>query len=197
MDSQVRARSLLAVLTASALVGCDDATGPGNGFVIQGSIQNNTAAALPTDVRLVVAWVVSSGSPDYSYVFGEGTINASAGTFELTLTDRPPDAALNASALGVGIIVATTNAALSAGDDLSDIPEADIVGAAGRYGVIYVVDSTADVLTGSWAENFEEGYGVGEGMEVPGSFDAFVPVDPSDVVLVIDDLSNIEFVNWT
>lgn len=197
MDSRHGTAILLSTLIVLAPVGCDDSTGPGDGFVIRGSIQNNTADPLPPNARLVVAWVVSAGSPDYTYVFGEGTIDAMAGTFELILTYAPPNAALNASVLGVGIIVATTNAALSAGNDLSDIPEADIIGAAGRYGIIYLADATAAASIGSWAEDFEEGYGVGEGMEVPGSFDAFFPADPSGVVMVIDDLSNIDFVNWT
>lgn len=83
------------------------------------------------------------------------------------------------------------------GDDIDDIPEADVIGAAGPYGVVYVGDPAGATQLRSWAADFEAGYAVGVGEEVPGSFDKFVPTSASSVVLIIDDLSNIDFVNWT
>ena len=47
----------------------------------------------------------------------------------------------------------------------------------------------------SWSADFDSGCGVGVGEEVPGSFDRFVSTSASGVVLIIDDLSNITFVN--
>ena len=179
-----------------AFLGCNDSTGPSGGFTVSGSIQNNTQMAIPANARLVVVWVVSSGA-DYSYVFGEGTIDRAAGTFAVNITAPPPAAALNAGTLGVGVVVVTTNATISTGDDLEDFPEADMIGAAGWYGVIYVGDPTAAEQVRSWSADFDTGYGVGVGEQVPGSFDRFVPTSASGVVLVIDDWSNIEFVNWT
>jgi hypothetical protein len=61
------------LLLTVALAGCSDSTDSSQGFVVTGTIQNNSQASIPPDARLVVAWGVSSGSPDYSYVFGEGT----------------------------------------------------------------------------------------------------------------------------
>jgi len=185
------------IMISAVLVGCGDSTSPAEGFVVSGSIQNNTQTEIPPNARLLVVWVVSSGSPDYSYVFGEGTINRDAGTFEVGMTDPPPAAALNAGALGVGIVVVTTNATVSTGDDLEDIPEEDMLGAAGWYGVIYVGDPAAAEQVRIWSADFDSGYGVGVGEEVPGSFDRFVPTNASSVLLIIDDLSNITFVNWT
>ncbi len=182
---------------SALLLGCSDSTSPAAGFVVSGTIQNNTQTQIPSNARLLVVWVVSSGSPDYSYVFGEGTIDRDAGTFEVGMTGPPPAAALNAGALGVGIVVVTTNATVSTGDDLEDIPEAEIIGAAGWYGVIYVDDPAAAEQVRAWSADFDSGYGVGVGEEVPGSFDKFVPASASGVLLIIDDLSNITFVNWT
>jgi hypothetical protein len=188
--------SLLAVISP-VLLGCSDSTNPDRGFTVGGTIQNNTQTEIPANARLLVVWVVSSGSPDYSYVFGEGTIDRSAGTFQVSMTNPPPAAALNAGSLGVGIVVVSTNGTVSTGDDLDDIPEADVIGAAGWYGLIYVCDPADAAQVRTWAADFDGGYGVGVGEEVPGSFDRFVRTSASSVVLMIDDLENIDFVNWT
>ena len=61
-----RARlTLISLLITAAVSGCSDATGPATGFVVTGSIQNHTQAAIPADTRVVVVWMVSSGTPDY------------------------------------------------------------------------------------------------------------------------------------
>ena len=197
MGSRLRVITSLVTVIFPVLLACSESTSPSEGFTVSGSVQNNTQIEIPANARLLVVWVVSSGSPDHSYVFGEGTIDRTAGTFEVSMTNPPPAAALNAGSLGVGIVVATTNATVSTGDDLEDIPEADVIGAAGRYGVIYVGDPADAAQVRAWAADFDGGYGVGVGEEVPGSFDKFVPTSASSVVLIIDDLSNISFVNWT
>ena len=192
----------LRLLTAAVLLGtvstaCGDGNGPSQGFVVSGTIQNNTGAAIPSNTRLIVAWVVSSSSPDYTYVFGHGTLNPSAGTFQIQLDQPPPAQALNAGSLGVGIILATTNQSITDGGDLSTVPEAELVGAAGQYGIIYVTDPGDAAQYRGWAPEFPAGYGLGVGVPVPGDFDRFDPVSATSAVLVIDDLQNIEFVNWT
>jgi len=188
---------LAAALALGTALGCGDSTGPGTEIVVTGTIQNNTQAAIPAGARLLVVWVVSSTSPDYSYVHGEGTFDAAAGTFRVELT-APPPAALNGERLGVGIIFLTTDASLGEGDDIQDVADADIVGAAGLYGVIYVAGTPAEAAgIRDWAADFPAGFRVGVGQAVPGAFDRFVPVDASDVVLMVDDIANIEFVNWT
>jgi len=185
-------------LSTSALLACGDSSGPTEGFSVSGTIQNNTQSPVPANARLLVVWVVSSGSPDYTYVFGEGTIDRDAGTFEVRITDPPPTAALNDARLGVGVIVLTTNATVSTGDDMDAVPQADFVGAAGRHGVIYIAGDPADAAQSrAWALDFTHGYGVGVGVSVPGDFDKFAPTNASGVVLVVDDWENIEFVNWT
>lgn len=189
--------ALAGLLLGTVLAGCDDSNDPSQGFIITGTVQNNTQAPIPPNARLVVAWIVSSGSPDYSYVFGQGTLGPSGSTFQIRLDQPPPAQALNAGALGVGIIVATTNQSLQNGDDLSSVPEAEIIGAAGQYGVIFVTDPAQAALYRDWADQFEPGYGVGVGVQVPTDFDRFDPASPSSVILTIDDLQNIEVVNWT
>jgi hypothetical protein len=48
-----------------------------------------------------------------------------------------------------------------------------------------------------WAAAFDDGYSVGVGVVVPGTFDKFEPASPSSAVLIVDDLANIDIVNWT
>lgn len=184
-------------VVAAVLTGCGDSSAPSQGFVVTGTIQNNTQESIPTSARVVVAWVVSSASPDYTYVFSEGSLDPTAGTFRIAFEQPPPLDALNAGALGVGIIVVTTNQALGTGDDLGTVPETELIGAAGQHAVIYVTTPQQAAQYRNWAADFEAGYGVGVGVKVPGDFDKFQSASPSSVVLIIDDLQNIEFVNWT
>lgn len=188
-------RTAVAVSLLTASISCSDSNDSSDGFVITGTIQNNTGAPVPANTRLLVVWQVSSGTPDYSYVFGQGTFDPAAGTFRIQLDQLPPTQALNLGTLGVGIIVATTNQTLGPGDDVGEVPISDLIGAAGRYGVIFRAEEGAQVR--EWATAFDTGYSVGVGVDVVDDFDRFEPTSPSNVVLVIDDLENIDFVNWT
>jgi hypothetical protein len=184
----------LAVLFA---IGCgNDSTGSGGELLtISGSVTNRTGQAIPSNARVVVAWVVSAGSPDYSYVFGEGTV--AANSFRLTLSAVPPAEALNEGELGVGIVLLTTDSRIRSGIRLeeADIDPAKILGATGRYAVIYKAPTAGETL--DWAADFDAGYSVGRGVEREEQFDAFAPVPASSMELIVDDLDNIDFVNWT
>jgi hypothetical protein len=194
----LRRTLLCALLPALALSACDESPSePGSDlpYTISGTLDNRTGAPVPTGTRVLVAWEVSSGSPDYTYVFGEGTVRANGAGFELTFDAPPPARALNSNGLGVGIVFLTTDTGLRAGDDVSRLNPAAIVGAAGQFAVIYLDRAPAEV--GSWAAKFQPGYNVGRGIDLPGSFDGFEPVSPFSVEIIIDDLENIDFVNWT
>jgi hypothetical protein len=185
-----------AMLLVAGAAACGDSNNPTSGFVVSGTIQNNTGAPLPDNTRVLIAWGVSSGTPDYSYVFGEGTLDAAAGTFRIQLDQPPPAQALNTGQLGVGLVFATTNQTIGTGVLGENLTEDNVIGAAGRYGVIYIgSDASAEVR--DWAAGFESGYNVGVGVDVVDDFDRFEPATPSSVILIIDDLANIDFVNWT
>ena len=192
-----RGFAFLAVLFFTAIAtGCQDGTGPG-GFVVTGHIQNNTQASIPANTRLVAVWGVSSGTPDYSYVFGEGTINRLTGTFRIVFDQPPPVAALNNGVLGVAFLIATTDQSLTDGDSLTGSSStAQIIGVTGQHAVIFV-DHQDTLYVNTWVPSFPTGYSVGVGVKVPGTFDKFEPVSRSSPILIIDDLANIEIVNWT
>lgn len=194
-----RARLTLAsLLVATAATACLDGTGPDGAFVVSGRIQNNTGAPIPAATRLVVVWTVSSGSPDYSYVFGAGEIDGTTGALHVRFDGPPPAEALNHDALGVGFIVATTDQSMKDGDVLTgSAAPVGVVGITGQHAVIFVKSHPDTLPMPAWTADFETGYGLGVGVKVPGNFDKFVPVSPSSALLIIDALANIEIVNWT
>lgn len=193
-----RASVFLSVLFSTSITaGCQDGTGPG-GFVVTGHVQNNTQAPIPADARLLAVWGVSSGTPDYSYVFGEGTIDRVLGTFQIRFDQPPPLDALNAGEVGVAFLVATTNQSWTDGDSLGSSSDVSgVIGVTGQHAVIFMRSDTAAQLCG-WCATFGLGYSVGVGVELPDEvFDIFVPASRSSPVLIIDDLANIKIVNWT
>ena len=193
-------------LCSLLVLGCDNDKGttpnPEVEFVVSGTLRNDKQIQLPENLRVLVFWGVSATSPDYNYFFGEGTVNAEDMTFEVAFAEDPPSDALNADALGVGYIVLTTDSDLEEGivPQDYDYNSQNILGAAASYGVVFTNDKTADIIIEGleWPQQFPKGYGVGKGIKIPNSdFDGFEPVDPSVVEIVIDDLENLEFVNWT
>ena len=194
-----RARLTLAgVLVAAAVSGCLNGTGPSTGFAVSGRIQNRTGRPIPADARLVVIWGVSSGSPDYSYVYGEGVIDRITGMFGVRFEGPPPTAALNNGVLGVGLVVATTDPSLRDGVVIDNRTHlTGLVGVTGQHAVIFLGTQPDTIQMPTWATAFDTGYAVGVGVKVPETFDKFVPASPSSALLIIDALANIEIVNWT
>ncbi|HXE85149.1 MAG TPA: hypothetical protein VN513_17620 [Gemmatimonadales bacterium] len=193
-------RSALGLLTVAVVVaGCKETTDPAGSFTVTGHIDNRTGTAIPANTRILGVWNVVSGSPDYSYVFGEGTINRTTGTFEIRFDQPPPSEALNSNALGVGLIIATTDQSVQAGDSItSSSPPTGVIGVTAQYAVIFV-RNRATIPATHWANLFPDGYAVGVGVpaQPPATFDTFAPASRTGSVLIIDDLGNIEIVNWS
>jgi hypothetical protein len=189
--------ALLLALVLPLTAGCgDDPTGSSDGLLtVGGSVVNPTGQPIPANARVIIGWVVSSTGEDYTYLFGEGTVAGNA--FRITLRQPPPAAALNAGNLGVGIVLLTADPNIHSGVHLEDVlvDPAQLLGATGRFAVIYTASGAAQ--TRDWAAAFDPGYGVGTGVERAGDFDAFEPVAPTSMELIVDDLDNIDFVNWT
>ncbi len=188
---------LAAVLVTSVATACQNSTDPAGSFVVTGHIENRTQASIPANARLLAVWTVSAGSPDYSLVFGEGTIDRSAGTFRIRFDQAPPLAALNHGELGVAFLIATTDQSLQVGDTIpSSYPTTEVIGLTGQYAVIFLQNRDTQQLP-SWIASFGDGYSVGVGVKVTNGFDQFAPTSRTSPVLIIDDLANIEVVNWT
>jgi len=190
-----RARRLAPLALALTVTACGESTGSSDElFVVRGPLTNVSGQSVPTGARVVVAWVVTSADPDYTYIYGEGSVQGS--TYQVTFTAPPPALALNEGQLGVGIVLLTTGTGLHSGMKLEDAPANTVLlGATGNYAVIY--KAVDDVTRVDWAGAFPLGFGAGVGVERPQDFDAFAPTDAGNLELIVDDIDNIDFVNWT
>ncbi|MFN2563546.1 MAG: hypothetical protein ABR499_00875 [Gemmatimonadaceae bacterium] len=193
-------RALYAVaLSAVVLAGCSDSpTGPrGLPVTVSGSLNNRSGAAIPANARVVVLWAGDDGSGDYAYVFGEGTVDAASNRFTVTFDRDVPSPALLGNILGVGLVILTTDPNLREGR----VPDgynygSTVIGVTGQHAVIYLNEDPPR-FGSDWPSNFRRGYNVGRGVDLPGTFDGFAPTGLSAMELIVDDLANIETVNWT
>ena len=171
-------------------------------FKVSGPLNFRKHIQLPENARVLVVWSVTAGYPDYSYVFGEGTIDINNNSFEIEFDKLPPPESLNwydSGVLGVGTVIITTNQALKTGSMLPEsFSESDILGASGQYSIIYV-NGNFETLGGlNWCNQFNQGYSAGKGIVIPNSaFDGFEPINQTTIEIIMDDLENILFVNWT
>jgi hypothetical protein len=187
----LRARALM-MLAGVALAGCSDSTGPVDAVTVTGVIENRSAATIPANARVVVLWGVTSTSPDYSFVFGTGTVSP-GGEFSITFHEPPPAAALNNGTLGVGLVVLTTDQSLAEGQVPSNYSFPGLLGVTEDYSIIF--RSGTPGL--DWAAAFPPGYSVGEVQRSTVGFDTFVRVGLDDLRLVVDVIQNLDPPNWT
>jgi hypothetical protein len=198
-------RRVFHVATLGALAiaaGCSDIptdlTGPlALPVTVSGSLINQSGAAIPANARVVVLWAGDDGSGDYGYVFGEGTVNTVTNRFTITFDRDVPTEAVLGGALGVGLVILTTDPNLREGR----VPDgydyaANVIGVTGQHAVIYLNDQPSR-FGSDWPSDFRRGYNVGRGVDLPGTFDGFAPTDLNSMELIINDLDKIEVVNWT
>jgi photosystem II stability/assembly factor-like uncharacterized protein len=170
-------------------------------FTVTGPLNYRKDIQLPENARLLVLWFVIAEDPQYIYTFGEGSMDPASNSFELVFDGPPPSHALNwmgSSALGVGLLVITTNQALQTGTISPEfLPANEILGVSAQYSIIYANNGFEIGEYMPWFNEFNPGYSVGKGVDVPDSaFDAFEPVDPWTLEIIIDDLEKIALVNW-
>ena len=163
---------------------------------ISGTINDLAGSNVNASTRVLVAWNVISGSPDYTYVYGEGSLDLAAKTFSVELPDNPPAEALNSSGLGVGLIIFTNDAQIKVGDKITG--SLSIVGGAPAHSVIFIRENATNLATYSdgWPTRFVVGYSVGEGYDVPNTvFDGFRPAANTGVIAQTNLVAH-PWVNW-
>jgi len=180
-------------------------TGPaadaGSGITISGTVAP-AGVEVPAGAKVVVAWVVSSGSPDYTYKFGEGT--ATAAGFTVHFPGPPPVEALNDAGsgqlIGVGLVVlvpgdfTVPEGRLSTAD--SAALESAALGLSGQGAILWRAGTFVGEVT--WPNLFPElMYSCGACMDRASGFDTFVPVECSALELVVGDTSVLPVCNWT
>jgi hypothetical protein len=187
----VKLRWIGVLLITYLASGCsEDPTQPGESIVISGSV---SGSALSANARVLAAWIVADASPEFLYVFGEGSIDSAAGTFEFRLDRPPPPEGLLVGGIGIGYIIVTSNQTATAGTFLSSVPEGELLGAAPQHAIIY--RSTEAQVT-DWLAAFPSGLSIGEGVDLPGAFDGYVPSAVDEVEIIIADWASLSWVNW-
>lgn len=194
-----------ATLLAMLLTGCSDSDAPTATpsvdplFVVSGHVRDPNGSLAGSNARVVGIWTADAGAGDYAYVFGSGEIDLEAGTFRMEFVEEPPSEALLGDLLGVGLL-AVVDGFLEEGilpDDAFD----EVLGAAPRHYVLFFNrenENAEEALEAVlWLKEFGYGYSVGKGIEISDDFDGFEPVDPGSVEIIIDDLENLDLVNWT
>jgi hypothetical protein len=186
-------------LIAAATASCSDSPiGPRPlPVTVSGFLTNRSGEPIPANSRVVVIWDVSD---DESYIFGAGTVDAATNRFTITFDrDVPVEATLgNGNTIGIGFVVLTTDPNLAEGPLPAgyDFP-ANVIGVTGQHAVIYLNDQPGRFAP-DWPSDFRRGYNVGRGVKIPGAtFDDFAPTGLDTMELIVDDLENIDLVNWT
>ena len=195
-----------ATLLAMLLTGCFDSDAPTATpsveplFVVSGHVRDPNGSLAGSNARVVGIWTADAGEGDYAYVFGSGEIDLEAGTFRMEFVEEPPSEALLGDLLGVGLLAVVDDSNLEEGV-LSDDYDDKFLGAAPRHWIVFFNrenENAEEALEAVlWLKEFGYGYSVGKGIEIPDDFDGFEPVDPGSVEIIIDDLENLDLVNWT
>lgn len=149
---------------------------------------------------VVAVWSVSSGSPDYLFVFGRGKVAGDSVTLDITTS--PPAEALNQGKLGIAVLVA-----VPAGTTIPDgkltkeqskelETKATLISA--RHAIVYRAVQE-QVTGGGWEVSFPQGYACGECVphaEDAGPFDSFKTTDCNGIRLQPMS-SDPDVCNWT
>jgi hypothetical protein len=191
-------RFLTLASVLAAFVACSGGAGTpvnpspgGAGGVV--SVTASSQGSLPSGGKVAVVWEVSSGDPDYAYIFGTGSVQGAQAS--LSFEAAPPADALNAGKFGLGLVIVV--------DQSTPLPDGKMKGeltfpisaAAPDYAVIYR-NTTETLLENGWDKDFPQGYACGQCVHHDSGFDTFAVVDCSAVKLVPYS-KGLKGCNWT
>lgn len=157
----------------------------GGAFSVTGIVGTGT----PANGLTVVLWVVSSGSPDYIYKFGQGT--STGAQFIASFSTVPPAAALNSYGVGVGIVAVLAPGTTIPADGMVDEMVIDGAGYTTDHAIIY---KAANAMNLSWITSFPEGYSCGRCVRASTGFDTF---EVTTCATVEVDMTPMDACNWT
>ncbi len=186
--------ALAVALPFVASCGGDSPTEPQLPITFSGTIQVRNGTTVPANARVLALWGVSAASPDYSYVYGTGTVNSN-GTFTITFDAEPPAEALNSGELGVALLILTTDQTLAPGKVPANYAFPGLIGMTEDHSVIFTKNLTGARAAG-WPNRFA-GFGAGEVERSTTGFDTFRSVAINALKIVVDNLDNINPPNWT
>jgi hypothetical protein len=166
------------LLALSAVIGCESSSPrPTSGGAVSGSVDEAVGGEGRTAALI---WMVSTGSPDYAYKLGEGTI--AKGKFSITLAGDPPAEAINSFGLGIAmVLVPPPGEAWPDGRLPQSVFNSTIAGISARNSVIWRTKSLdfgdAGIPADFWGSDFPPGLSCGVCTPAPpgSSFEEFAP----------------------
>lgn len=192
--SSLAALTLIAALFFSACSKEKFLELPNSNISIHGTIDERKAGVLSEQSRVLIIW---NAPGDGEYIYGEGSINLEHGTFDIDITEHVPEEARMMNDFAMGFIFLTNNPDLDKGFYPAGLDRSQINGIAASHCVVFKIGSPSTVDAElKWPSEFSNGFSVGKGKEMPGSYDGFTPGDNQAVTLIIDDLDKLEFINW-
>lgn len=174
-------------LACSVTEAGDDADGGDGGFSAQGQM---TSA---TDGVLAMIWSVPSATPEYAYRFGSVTA-VSPTSFIVSLPSAPPDDAVNADGIGVGVVVLFQPGTQVPAGKLPQSLGSAVLGFTAQHAIVYRKPGASSERW--WADGFEDGLSCGKCSPPPAgeAFDGFVPTSCSSLALVLNPAQSCD---WT
>jgi hypothetical protein len=163
-------------------------------FSVRGGLVGTPPAAAN---EVVVLWQVTSGSPDYLYIYGRASSGATS--YVLSLGMDPPPEAVNSYGGAVGFVALAEQAAMLPSGRIGDAALAQVRGLSARHAVVWKGASAPSGIL-PWADGFAAGYSCGRCVDVPGTFDRFEPVECSNIPVEIPasgDIEDLDICNWT
>jgi len=168
---------------------------------VGGSLRAAPGYTVPERANIKLIWQISSGSPDYSYAYGDGI---SVGTeFSLDLGVAPPAEALNSYGVGVAVLVLFEDGVTLPDGNADDVGDDELLvgamrGASGMYSIVYVEDGvdTAELL--GW-ERLPAGFSCVRGVpaDAAETFDTFELIECAELEVTVGNPDEMEFTNWT
>lgn len=150
-------------------------------------------AAVPAGSKVVVIWTVSATSPDYLFAFGQGT--ASGSDVFVSFSTTPPEEAINAGVLGVGLVGVVDASEVIVEGKITEgqIEKAHFISS--DHAVIYRGAMDPPAGAKSWIDAFPKGFSCGRCVDTGTTFDDFAPEDCKDFRLV--PAAGAKVCNWT
>lgn len=159
---------------------------------LAGALKAGPGKQVPANARAVVLWA----GEEEIYKYGEGL--STGATYSLDVPASLPAELLNAKTVGVGIVaLVPTGTPLAEGRNDVDIIDS-VIGVAEDFAFIYRPGGPQEDLSyREWIKYFPIGLSCARGVETDGIFDAFRPVPCESIPITVDDLDNLNLVNWT
>lgn len=169
-------------------------------LAVVGSINNKLNLKLESDYKVQIIWLVDpSGQGDYSYIWGQGSIDVARNRFFVLLNSMPPQAVLSQSPegfkLGVGYVF-LSKIEFPEGIVEDNIMDNSVIGVINDRSIIYLDNVLPQSVEPEWlGVDFQKGWNFGKGLYL-GEKDGWSYTNCINVEMIIDSTKNFRFPNW-